>query len=180
MLGHHPYTTKTKIYDRLVAPYTLPQFEQTEAMKLGVFLEKHIARYAAQRMGLKLRAATKTIEYPGDVNLCATPDYYVLKQRMLVEVKLSSILYGWTPDDIHPHYEYQARAQLACTNRDVCFVVALVGASFYTVPIVRDMEKEAVLLETVRKFFEDHVIPGIRPVEEVVETRLKIASVTGA
>jgi putative phage-type endonuclease len=165
LLGYHPYTTKQKIYDRLTAPYTLPQFEQTEAMKLGVYLEPHIARYAARKMGIRVRAFTKTIEHP-TVNLCATPDYMVIGKPMLMEVKLSSILYGWTADDLHPHYEYQARAQLACTNRDICFVVALVGASFYSIPVVRDLQKEERLLEAVEDFFSEHILSGIRPIDE--------------
>lgn len=177
LLGYHPYTNRQKIYDRLTAPFTVPQFEQTEAMKLGVYLEPYIARYAASKMGLKVRAYTRTVEYPGPINLCATPDYMVIGKPMLMEVKLSSILYGWTEDDLHPHYEYQARAQLACTNRDICFVVALVGAAFYSIPIVRDLQKEERLLEAVDEFFNAYVLAGIRPIDEP-QTRLSAAIVT--
>lgn len=159
----HPYTNRVKIYDRLTAPMNTKPDDQTEAMSLGVFMEPYIARYAAQARGLKLRANTRTIEHP-TVNLCATPDYLVLNERMLVEVKLSSIMYGWSEDDLHPHYEWQARAQLACTNRDVCLVAALVGSRFYCVPVVRNAEKEARLIEAVDTFWNEHIIPGIRPV----------------
>lgn len=167
LLGHHPYTSRQRIYDRLTAPYTAPQIDQTEAMALGVYLEPHIARYAARKMGVKVRAFTRTVEYPGPVNLCATPDYMVIGHPMLMEVKVSSILYGWSADDLHPHYEYQARAQLACTNREVCFVVALVGAAFYNIPVVRDARKEESLLEAVDAFFNEYVLAGIRPIEEI-------------
>lgn len=159
----HPYTDRTKIFDRLTSSHDTKPDTQTEAMALGVFMESAIARYAAQARGLKLRANTRTIEHP-KVNLCATPDYLVLNQRMLVEVKLSSIMYGWSEDDLHPQYEWQARAQLACTNRDVCLVAALVGSRFYCIPVVRDAEKEERLLSTVDEFMQEHVLPGIRPV----------------
>lgn len=167
LIGHHPYTTKQRIWDRLTSPAIEIRTEQTEAMALGVYFEPYVARYAAKRMGLKLRAATRTIEHP-KVPLCATPDYYVMKQRWLLEVKLSGIMYGWSEDTLHPHYEYQARAQLACTNRDVCIVAALVGSTLYTIPVVRDYEKEAMLLETVRTFFDEYILTGIRPAEEPV------------
>lgn len=176
LLGHHPYTDPTKIYDRLTAP-AMDTHMQSEAMALGVFFEPYVAKYAARKLGLKLRAATRTVEYKGDVNLCATPDYYVLGKPMLVEVKVSSILYGWNEDDLHPHYEYQARAQMACTNRDVVIVVALVGSTFYHVPVVRDLQKERRMLEAVDKFWYDHIIPGIRP-ERTEMTRLRSVQVS--
>jgi predicted phage-related endonuclease len=177
LLGHHPYTNPTKIFDRLMTPAIELRNEQSEAMALGVYLESTVARYAASKLGLKVRAFTRTVEYPGPVNLCATPDYYVLGQRMLMEVKVSSILYGWNADDIHPHYEYQARAQLACTDRDVCIIVALVGSTFYHVPIVRDLQKEARMLSAVDKFWMEHIMTGIRPVAEEQTRKVKTASI---
>jgi hypothetical protein len=153
--------------------------QQSEAMALGVFLEPHVARYAGRKLGLRLRAYTRSVEYKGKppVNLCATPDYYVLGQNALVEIKVSSIMYGWTDDSLHPHYEWQARAQMACTNRDLCIVCALVGSTFYHIPVVRDMEKEARMLTAVDKFWFDHVMPGIRP-EPIDQTRVLSAQVT--
>ena len=176
LLGHHPYTSKQRIFDRLTSPAIEIRTDQSEAMALGVYFEPYVARYAAKRLGLKLRAATRTVEHKS-VSLCATPDYYVLGKPMLLEVKLSGITYGWSEDTLHPHYEYQARAQLACTNRDVCIVAALVGSTMYTIPVVRDMEKERVLLETVQAFFDEYIITGIRPAAEEVST-VKRAVVT--
>jgi hypothetical protein len=40
----------------------------------------------------------------------------------------------------------------------------------YTIPVVRDMEKERVLLETVQAFFDEYIITGIRPAAEEVST----------
>lgn len=176
LLGPHPYTNPTKIYDRLMAP-SMDTHQQSEAMAIGVFLEPSVARFASRKLGLRLRACTRTIEYKGKINLCATPDYYVLRQNMLVEIKVSSILYGWTQDSLHPHYEWQARAQLACTNRDVCIVCALVGSTFYHVPVVRDLQKERDMLEAVDKFWWDYVMPGIRP-DTVIDTAVLTAPVS--
>jgi len=178
LLGYHPYTNPTKIYDRLMAP-SMDTHQQSEAMAIGVFLEPYVARYAARRLGLRLRAATRSVEYKGKppVNLCATPDYLVLGKPMLVEIKVSSIMYGWSEDDLHPHYEWQARAQLACTNRDICIVCALVGSTFYQVPVVRDLQKERMMLDAVDAFWYNHVMPGNRP-EHVEQTRVTSAPVT--
>lgn len=162
LLGKHPYATPQSIYDRLSTPWDFAHPEQTQAMALGSYLEPYVARFAARKMGIKVRAFTRTVEHPR-VNLCATPDYIVLGERMLMEVKVSSITYGWTEDDLHPHYEYQARAQMACTNRDLCIVVALVGSAMHIVPVVRDSGKEARLVDAVDEFWQNHVLPGIRP-----------------
>jgi predicted phage-related endonuclease len=178
LLGPHPYTNPTKIYDRLMTP-AMDTHMQSEAMAIGVFMEPFVAKYAARQLGLRLRAATRTIEYKGKppVNLCATPDYYVLGKRMLVEIKVSSIMYGWTEDTLHPHYEWQARAQLACTDRDVCIVCALVGSTFYRVLVVRDLQKERQMLDAVDDFWYTYVMPGVRP-DTVIQTAVTSAPVT--
>ena len=187
LLAHHPYTNPTKIYDRLMTP-AMDEHRQSEAMAIGVFLEPYVARYAARKLGLKLRAATRSIEYKQlllkddgtkvNVNLCATPDYYVLGQPMLVEIKVSSILYGWNEDDLHPQYEWQARAQMACTNRNVCIICAMVGSTFFHIPVVRDLQKERRMLLAVDNFWYSHVMPGIRP-EHEEKTAVTSARVTG-
>jgi predicted phage-related endonuclease len=175
LLDKHPYTNPTKIYDRLMTP-AMDTHQQSEAMAIGVFLEPYVAKYAARRLGLRLRAATRSVEFPGPISLCATPDYIVLKQSALVEIKVSSIMYGWTEDTLHPHYEWQARAQMACTNRDLCIVCALVGSTFYAIPIVRDLQKEEVMLSAVDRFWYEHVMPGIRP-EHIEQTAVLTARV---
>jgi len=175
LLGKHPYATPQSIYDRLSTPQDYGHPEQSEAMGIGVFMEARVAAYAAQRLGLRLRANTRTVEHK-TVNLCATPDYLVLGKPMLVEVKVSGITYGWSEDDLHPHYEYQARAQMACTGRDVCIIAALVGSKFYSIPVTRDSEKEQRLLDAVDAFFNDNVLPGIRPGDV---SRVPSALVTG-
>ena len=165
LLGKHPYSTPQRIFDRLTSPAIEQRIDQTEAMGIGSYMEPYVARYAARKLGVRVRAATRTIEHP-NVSLCATPDYYILNTRMLMEVKVSSILYGWNEDDLAPHIEYQARAQLACTNREVCIVVALVGSAFYSIPVTRNAEKEERLLDAVAEFFDRYVMPGVRPAEE--------------
>lgn len=172
----HPYTTPATIYDRIVDPEHVIKTAQSEAMVLGVFFEPHIARYAALRYGLKVRANRRTLEHRR-VRLAATPDYYVLNQRWLVECKLSSKLYAWDDEEaLEGYVEWQARAQLAVTRREVCLVAALVGSGFHIVPIVRDLEKEERLLDTVHRFWTDHIIPRQRP--DVVERDTKVRRVT--
>lgn len=175
LIEDHPYTTPTSIFDRLTTP-GLGVVEQTEAMRLGSFMEPYIAKFTAQKLGLKLRANGRTLEHP-KVNLCATPDYYILSHNMLLEIKLSSKLYVWTEETLQPYIEWQVRAQMAVTNRDAAIVSALVGSQLHLVTVMRDMEKEERLLTAVDTFWHENVLLGVRPTHH--ETTRIIAKVMG-
>ena len=164
LMGKHPYSTPTSIYDRLTLSAMDTRGEQSEAMALGSFMEPYIARWTARKLGLKLRANPHTLEHK-TTNLCATPDYYVLGRRMLVEVKLSSKLYVWTDDTLQPYIEWQARAQMAVTNRDAVIISALVGSQHHLVTVLRDEAKEEALLLAVDRFMSINVFGGVRPSE---------------
>lgn len=165
LLGRHPYHTPQTIYDRLVLPWEYGHPEHTEAMEVGTFFEPYVARFAARKLGIKVRANSRSIEHKR-VNLAATPDYLVLNEDMLMEIKVSGIMYGWNDEALHPWVEYQARAQMACTNKHAVLVCALVGVNVYVIPVVRNQEKEDRLLTAVEEFFANHVLPGIRPSDD--------------
>lgn len=171
LLDKHPYMTPAAIYDRLTDPiaYELSRDPQNEAMALGTYFEPYIARYAAGKLGLRLRANRYTREHPKHP-LCATADYLVLGHSMLVEVKLSSIMYGWSDEALAPHIEWQARAQMAVWDRDSVIIAALVGSRFYSIAVLRDELKERRMLTAVDKLYGLVVSGGPRP--EEVETKV--------
>lgn len=162
LLDKHPYTDAARIFDRLSAP--AERGPQSEAMALGSFFEPYIARYLAVRNGLRLRANGRTLVHRS-VPLCATPDYYVLGHSALAEIKLSSKQYQWTEETLQPYILWQARAQLAVTDRDTCIIAALVGSNFHTIMVRRDEHEELRLLRAVREFWDNHIMTGVRPSE---------------
>jgi hypothetical protein len=177
-MGPHPYMSKVDVFDRLRDPigWEAHRDPQNESMRLGVFFERRIAQYASLKLGLKLRSNSRTIEHQ-EFPLCATPDFLVLNARMLVECKLSSIMYGWDEDTLQSHIDWQARAQLAVTDRDVCIVAALVGSRFYSVPVIRDDSKERMMLIAVQEMMHD-VRVGNRPPEPTkLETKVSKVNV---
>lgn len=177
LLDKHPYASPTSIYDRLSDPWAweLNRDPQNEAMALGTYMEPYIARYASQKLGLRLRANSRTREHPKH-RLSATPDYLVLGHRMLIECKLSSVMYGWSEETLMPHIEWQARAQLAVTDRDVCIIAALVGSRFYSIQVVRDEAKERGMLTAVDDMMEA-LSQGIRPPEmETKVSKVKVSA----
>ena len=160
LMGDHPYVTPGKIWDRLNGA---PGPEQNEAMANGSAMEPAIARLASHRLGVRLRACTKTYEHK-TVPLCATPDYYVLGTPPgLVEIKLSGSREMWSRDDPPDHVLWQVRAQMACANRDTVAICVLVGSGLRTYIIERDRFAEEAMLEAVDTFWTNHVITGIRP-----------------
>ena len=171
LLDKHPYMTAGDIFDRLTNPalWEMSRDPPIEAMALGVYFEPYIARYAAGRLGLKLRANTRTRVHRSHM-LCATADYIVLNHSALVECKLSSIMYGWQDEQLAPHIEWQARAQMAVFDRDTCIVAALVGSRFYTIPVLRNEDSERRMLLAVDDMVKAVVNGGPRPTE--VETKV--------
>ena len=163
--GGHPYTDPQRIYDRLMSA---AETIESEAMRLGSFFEAGILRFAEQRDGFRARLNAKTIEHP-TVRLCATPDAYLLTQhptamvpeRGLIEVKMSARLELWR--ELPSHVEAQARAQLACTGRDVVYVYVLVGMSLRAFSVYRDPDKETEILAAVQRFWTHNIVAGVRP-----------------
>lgn len=160
LLGDHPYSTPGTIWDRLNGA---PGPVENDAMRNGTELEPAIARLAEKRLGLRLRACTKTYEHP-KVQLCATPDYYVLGTPPgLVEIKLSGSREMWSRDEPPEHVEWQARAQMACTGRGTVAICVLVGSGLRTYIIERDTEKERAMTEAVDRFWTLYMVTGTRP-----------------
>lgn len=183
LLGPHPYTSPREIYLRLTGSPEYVKPVHTDTMHLGVFFERRIAQEAARRLGVKIRANTRSIEHPGGHMLSATPDYLVLQTRTdnpfmrqpraLIECKLSSILYGWSDSNMPPHVEWQARAQLAVTNRDVCFVAVLVGSRFHLIPVIREKGAEGMMLDAVDDM-EYRIVRGVPPEPLVIPQLRKV------
>jgi hypothetical protein len=163
--GGHPYTTPEAIYDRLTVG--APD-KSTQAMRIGSHMESAILRLAETEFGFHARANSRTFSHP-KVKLCATPDAFAVSpmpwalvpERALIEVKMSGRPELWR--DV-PHYiDWQARAQLACTNRDVVYIVVLAAMRLIPFPVYRNPDKEAELLDAVQRFWPDHFDARVRP-----------------
>ena len=143
-------------------------------MTLGSFFEATILRYAEQRDGFRARLNARTFEHPA-MFLCATVDAFVTKpgpwvmvpERALVEIKLSGRPDIW--GSVPPYIEWQVRAQLACTARDVGYVYVLIsGTQLRRFEVHRNAAKEEQLLAAVQRFCTHNIAAGVRPDEAPV------------
>lgn len=164
LLGPHPYTDATAIYDRLMGE---PEIRKaTEAMDTGSFMEHAILRLAEHRLQLKARANSRTFVHPR-VRLCATPDAFVIGQPPgLIEIKLSGRPDIWS--SVPDHVEWQVRAQMACSNRQTAAVCVLLGGGLRTFLLERDPDLEARLLNAVETFWTEHIVARVRPAPAVL------------
>ncbi len=167
LLDGHPYATPEGIYDRLTLP-DAPR-KESQAMRLGSHMESAILRFAERELGFRARANARSFVHPG-VRLAATPDAFALgrmpwamtPERAIVEVKMSGRPELWR--EVPSYIKWQCRAQLACTGRDVVYIVVLAAMRLLTFPVYRDSEKEAELVEAVASFWRNHIVAGVRPV----------------
>lgn len=166
MDGGHPYATPQSIYDRLTLPETA--VKDSQAMRLGSHMEGAILRFAESEMGFRARANGRTFTHPR-VRLCATPDAFAVgrmpwamtPERAIVEVKMSGRPELWR--DVPDYIDWQCRAQLACTGRDVVYIVVLAAMRLLAFPVHRDLDKEAELTDRVQRFWTDNIVARVRP-----------------
>ncbi len=174
----HPYATPESIYDRLTVG--APD-KSSQAMRIGSAMEHAILRFAEAEIGFRARANAKTIEHR-QVRLCATPDAFLLTQmpwaivpeRALIEVKMSARVELW--QDVPSYIDWQCRAQLACTGREVVYIVVLVAMRLLILPVYREPDKEAELLAAVDTFWHEHYEPRVRPVPAALVPTMSFGS----
>jgi predicted phage-related endonuclease len=163
----HPYATPEGIYDRLTLPEAVRK--DSQAMRLGSHMESAILRFAESELGFRARANARSFVHPV-VRLAATPDAFAISrmpwamtpERAIVEVKMSGRPELWR--ELPSYIEWQCRAQLACTGRDVVYIVVLAAMRLLTFPVYREADKEAELVEAVATFWRDHIVVHERPV----------------
>lgn len=166
MPGGHPYVTAEQIYDRLI---TLEHEHKTsQAMRIGSHMEPAVLRFAEAEIGFRARLNSRTFIHP-QVRLCATPDAFLLTQmpwsivpeRGLIEIKMSGRVELWR--EVPDYIDWQCRAQLACTGREVVYIVVLVAMRLLSFPVYREADKETALLEAVDAFWRHNYLARVRP-----------------
>lgn len=109
-----------------------------------------------------------TIIHPTEPWASATPDAAVYGARRLLEIKCvgwrMAHHFGTDVDAIPAYYRAQLAWQMECCDADEAHLAAWIGGSDFRIYTVqRDRELGAMLLDVGRRFWFDHVLPGIPP-----------------
>jgi hypothetical protein len=173
--GSHPFTSAADVYARLV--HGVERSVTGSRVQLGVDLESYVASRWRELTGRKVLRAWRSYTYR-DLPLLATPDYLVPHDALL-EVKVARGGYSDDFADLPRSWYWQLVAQLACTDRAVGYVAALIGSELKTWTIERDLAAEVELLNAVDRFDRLHLTPRIPP-EPVPDDLLLVLRPRGA
>jgi hypothetical protein len=173
LLGAHPYVTAGEVWDRLNGlrdGFSGPSL----AMRFGSEAEPILRRLAIDSLGVRVKMNSRTWEH-SRVRLCATPDAFIIREPSnpfapgnvpsLLEFKLTFSQYRWQ-HGLPPDIEWQARAQMACTHRSRVIVYVFSGKEHVYV-VDRHKGKERAMTQAVERFWNEHMLTGIRPPDPV-------------
>lgn len=151
---------------------------KTPATEMGHLLEPVVLERGRQVTGRKVEPVIETLQHPF-LPMAATLDAVVLgtDPRVPVEVKTTG---GYNAEEwqldpgghggVPEHYVDQVTAQMMHTGADHAYVWVLIGGlTFYERIVPFDVERADMIAAAVTRFYRDHVIPGIPPVDARAE-----------
>lgn len=126
-VGLSPWGDPISLWERKVGLADEP--DESFRMKVGVLIEPVIGQLASEALGAKLRKVTGPIRHPDHPFLASNPDFRIVGQRGLVQVKHSTAGDQWGESDVEfgggegipLHYRIQGWGELLTTGLD--FVV---------------------------------------------------------
>lgn len=137
---------------------------ETDAQKLGNFLEQGIADFYAAENNVKLRNVG-TIFHKRHPWMLATPDRRVVGERKLLQIKLVGtwMMHHWE-DGVPPYIEVQCQHEMEVADVDACDLAAVLGGTeVRIVTLERDREVGANLVEICGDFWNRYVVTGEMP-----------------
>lgn len=152
----------------------LPDSTPTKAMELGTRLEGYVLDWAEEGdddwdgVGALVRSP-RVLLPPPHAHLIAHCD--AVTKRDTVPVEAKTHWFGQTAgqwgapgsDQVPDHVKIQLHAQMLCIGADLGWVVALLGRGLSHFLIPRDESVCDLILETAKRFWEEHVIPRVPP-----------------
>lgn len=151
----------------------LPDFTPTKAMQLGILLESYLLDWAEKGDddwdGLgTLNRYTGSYWLDGD-HLMAHCD--ATTEQDIVPVEAKTHWFGQTAgqwgsdgsDQVPDHVKIQLHTQMLCLGAHQGWVVALLGRGLSHFLIPREDSVCDLILETAKRFWEEHVIPRVPP-----------------
>ena len=168
------YKTPMELFEQYNGkPREEPSEEAKKSMAFGTFFEDSVARWYAEKNGVKLRRCGDTAYWSDDMPFfICHPDRLVIGkdaegQRIALEIKcVAPFAEGWGPEgteEIPDVYYLQVQSYYACcVPCDLVKVVCMRGNRIYIYDILRDDDVVAEIRRRVAKAYEDFSA-GIAP-----------------
>ena len=168
------YKTPMELYEQYNGkPREEPSEEAKKSMAFGTFFEDSVARWYAEKNGVKLRRCGDTAYWSDDMPyFICHPDRLVIGkdaegQRIALEIKcVAPFAEGWGPEgteEIPDVYYFQVQSYYACcVPCDLVKVVCMRGNRIYIYDILRDDDVVAEIRRRVAKAYADFSA-GIAP-----------------
>jgi len=161
IIGLSPHGTEISVW---ASKMGLFQDESTDAQELGLIIEDAAAQLYRRKTGYAT-AHFGTIRHPRYPWMLATPDLAIFGERRLAQIKLVGawMMRHWE-EGVPDYVCCQVQHEMEVADAEVCDVIAIVGGTdFRILPVERDREMGAHLVEICRSFFEKHVVTGVMP-----------------
>ena len=160
-----------------------PTEEAKKSMAFGTFFEESVARWYAEKNGVKLRRCGDTAYWADDMPyFICHPDRLVIGkdaegQRIALEIKcVAPFAEGWGPEgteEIPDVYYFQVQSYYACNVPcDLVKVVCMRGNRIYIYDILRDDDVVAEIRKRVSKAWAEFNM-GYHPLPENFEDAQK-------
>ena len=168
------YKTPMELFEQYNGkPREEPSEEAKKSMAFGTFFEDSVARWYAEKNGVKLRRCGDTAYWSDDMPyFICHPDRLVIGkdaegQRIALEIKcVAPFAEGWGPEgteEIPDVYYFQVQSYYACcVPCDLVKVVCMRGNRIYIYDILRDDDVVAEIRRRVAKAYKDFSA-GIAP-----------------
>lgn len=175
------YKTMLELYDQFLGRrQEEPTEEALKSMEFGTFFEEAVARWYAEKNGVKLRRCGETAYWADDMPFfICHPDRLVIGKdadgrRIALEIKcVSPYAEGWGEEgtqDIPDVYYFQVQSYYACeVPCDLVKVVCMRGNRIYVYDIPRDDDVVAEIRRRVRETdfkFRQHIVPNSESFED--------------
>lgn len=164
ILGLSPYTTALEVYTDKVG--TLKEVE-AEHKTMGNIMEPVIAKLYAKKRGVTLQKPIPVHVHPEHEWFRASLDYVYENGNCIVECKNSRTPVGWGEegtDEVPKLYWIQAQHQMAVSGIDFCDIAVLIGGQDFRIySINKDKSFCELLIQVLRDFWFNHVLPRIPP-----------------
>lgn len=182
ILGLNRYKTPFQVYLEKSGE-VIQEDIQSEAAYWGTLHEDMVAKEFEIRSGKKVRRKNMMLEHPDYPFMIANLDRVVIGEKALLECKTTSAynLKEWDSEEVPESYLVQVQHYLAVTGYEKAYIACLIGGQrFVWKEITRDEELIKMIIESEKRFWEEHVIKrnpplldGSSAAEEYLKERFK-------